>query len=125
IEDCSQTFLAEYKGRFVGTIGAIGCFSMQQGKHMTRGEGGLLIPNDTALGRRARLFVNKAWGYGDPKPDHYFLAPNYRLTELQGAVALAQLDKLPRMIEARVRMADVLTSMIGDIMGIHSPTVRP
>ena len=40
------------------------------------------------------LFINKAWGYGDPNPDHYFLALNYRMTELQGAVAVAQLDKL-------------------------------
>ena len=40
------------------------------------------------------LFINKAWGYGDPQPDHYFLALNYRMTELQGAVAVAQLDKL-------------------------------
>ena len=42
------------------------------------------------------LFVDKAWGYGDPNPDHYFLALNYRMTELQGAVALAQLDKVER-----------------------------
>ena len=44
--------------------------------------------------RRMFLFINKAWGYGDAKPDHTFLALNYRISELQGAVALAQLAKL-------------------------------
>jgi dTDP-4-amino-4,6-dideoxygalactose transaminase len=87
IEDCSQAYFAEYHGRRVGTIGAIGCFSLQQGKHMTCGEGGLVITEDAGFARRVRLFVNKAWGYGDAKPDHYFLAPNYRMTELQGAGA--------------------------------------
>ena len=53
-----------------------------------------------------RLFIDKAWGYGDPKPDHYFLALNYRMTELQGAVALAQLDEARRdASRTRVAMA--------------------
>ena len=58
--------------------------------------------NDDALARRMFLFINKAWGYGDPKPDHYFLALNYRMSELQGAVALAQLPKLDGVVERRV-----------------------
>ena len=93
IEDCAQAFLARQGGKLVGTLGAIGCFSLQQGKHITTGEGGLCVTNDAELARRIRLFVNKAWGYGDPKPDHYFLALNYRMTELQGAVGLAQLEQ--------------------------------
>ena len=49
----------------------MGCFSLQQGKHITTGEGGLIVTNDEALARRIYLFINKAWGYGDPQPDHY------------------------------------------------------
>ena len=94
VEDCAQAYLATSGGRTVGTIGTIGCFSLQQGKHITTGEGGLVVTNDDHLARRVRLFINKAWGYGDANPDHYFLALNYRMTELQGAVALAQLGKL-------------------------------
>ncbi len=78
IEDCAQAFLAKSGGSFVGSIGQIGCFSMQQGKHITSGEGGLVTTNDPALARRMTLFVNKAWGNGDPNPDHTFLALNYR-----------------------------------------------
>ncbi|MBV9958356.1 MAG: DegT/DnrJ/EryC1/StrS family aminotransferase, partial [Acidobacteria bacterium] len=87
IEDCAQSFMAEHEGQRVGAIGAVGCFSLQQGKHMTTGEGGLVTTNDDAIARRMFLFINKAWGYGDANPDHYFLALNYRLSELQGAVA--------------------------------------
>jgi dTDP-4-amino-4,6-dideoxygalactose transaminase len=92
---------------------------------MTTGEGGMVTASDPALSRRMQLFIDKAWGYGDPKPDHYFLALNYRMTELAGAVALAQLEKLPQMIERRIKMASLLTSMIRDVPGIHPPTVGP
>src|SRR5256885_16922340 len=82
-------------------MGDIGCFSLQQGKHITTGEGGLVVTNNADYARRMFLFVNKAWGYGDPQTDHYFLALNYRMTELQGAVAVAQLEKLPGIVERR------------------------
>jgi perosamine synthetase len=124
IEDCSQSFLATWRGRLVGTFGAMGCFSLQQGKHMTCGEGGLLITNDAALSRHVRLFVNKAWGYGDPKPDHYFLALNYRLSELQGAVALAQLGKLTGVVSRRQAAAAKLDAGLANIPGVHTPVVR-
>src|SRR2546427_490551 len=64
IEDCAQAFLASHDDRLVGTFGAIGCFSLQQGKHMTTGEGGLVTTDDPELARRMFLFINKAWGYG-------------------------------------------------------------
>jgi dTDP-4-amino-4,6-dideoxygalactose transaminase len=123
IEDCAQSFLATYDHRKTGTIGAIGCFSLQQGKHITTGEGGVVVTNDDALARRLFLFINKAWGYGDTNPDHYFLALNYRLSELQGAVALAQLGKLEAVVNARVQAAKYLTRRIKDLPGIETPYV--
>lgn len=123
IEDCAQAYLAKSGGQYVGTLGAIGCFSLQQGKHITAGEGGLVVTNDPDLARRTKLFVNKAWGYGDPNPDHYFLALNGRMTELQGAVALAQLDKLAGGVERRRSMASRLTEKLGDLPGIGTPWV--
>jgi dTDP-4-amino-4,6-dideoxygalactose transaminase len=126
IEDCAQAFLAEENGKRVGTIGAIGCFSLQQGKHITTGEGGLVTSNDEALARRMFLFINKAWGYGDANPDHYFLALNYRMSELQGAVAVAQLDKLEDVVERRVSAARRLTEQLSDLRpGIETPLVNP
>jgi dTDP-4-amino-4,6-dideoxygalactose transaminase len=125
IEDCAQAFLARHKGKLVGTLGTIGCFSLQQGKHITCGEGGLVLTNDEALARRSFLFVNKAWGYGDPQPDHYFLAPNYRLSELQGSVALAQLDKLDGSVSRRIANAKRLTAKLQGVRGIEVPEVAP
>jgi perosamine synthetase len=125
IEDCAQAFQAQYDGRNVGTIGTIGCFSLQQGKHITTGEGGLVSTNDDALARRMFLFINKAWGYGDPNPDHYFLSLNYRMSELQGAVAVAQLPKLHAVAEARIAAADNLTKNIKSIPGVETPWVHP
>lgn len=125
IEDCAQAFLASDQGRLVGTMGSIGCFSLQQGKHITTGEGGLVVTNDAALARRLELLINKAWGYGDADPDHYFLALNYRMSELQGAVGVAQLDKLDLAVRRRISLANKLTSQLRDVPGIDAPVVRP
>ena len=123
IEDCAQAFLASYKGRQVGTLGSIACFSLQQGKHITCGEGGMVVTRDEHIARRLFLFINKGWGYGDPAPDHYFLALNSRMTELQGAVALGQMEKLKASAETRRLRADQLTSRIREIAGIEPQPV--
>ncbi|MCA9084349.1 MAG: DegT/DnrJ/EryC1/StrS family aminotransferase [Planctomycetaceae bacterium] len=125
IEDCAQAFLTTYRDQMVGTIGTIGCFSLQQGKHITTGEGGMVVSNDPELARRMYLYINKAWGYGDAKPDHYFLALNYRMSELQGAVAVAQMTKLQGVVESRVRLADALTTRLGGLPGLQTPVITP
>ena len=123
IEDAAQAYGATYKGKPVGGIGEIGCFSLQQGKQMTTGEGGIVVTNDDRHERRMRLFIDKAWGYGDPAPDHYFLAPNYRMTELQGAVATAQLARLPAMVAQRQAMAARLAAAIEGLPGVSAPKI--
>lgn len=125
IEDTAQAFFAKYKGRYVGAIGDIGCFSLQQGKHMTTGEGGFVVSTNEAYNRRMTLFVDKAWGYGDPNPDHYFLAINYRMTELQGAVACAQLQKVDSVVEARIQFAKQMDQLIANVDGVSIPKVTP
>jgi dTDP-4-amino-4,6-dideoxygalactose transaminase len=124
IEDCAQAFLATHHGKQVGSFGAVGCFSLQQGKHITTGEGGLVVSNDADIARRMYLFINKAWGYGDANPDHYFLAPNYRLNELTAAVAVAQLEKLNASVANRRSAAALMHEMIADLPGIQLPTVH-
>jgi perosamine synthetase len=119
IEDCAQAFLAEYKGRKIGTIGTIGCFSLQQGKHMTCGEGGLVVTNDERLARRMFLFINKCYGYGDAAADHYYIALNSRMSEIQGAVALGQLEKLEFSAGNRHDRAAELTGRIRGFRGIE------
>ncbi len=125
IEDAAQAYGATWGGRRVGSIGDIGCFSLQQGKHITTGEGGIVATNDADHARRMFLYINKAWGYGDAKPDHYFLALNYRMSELQGAVALAQLDEIEGSVAARVRNAKRLDEGLTGLAGITLPTALP
>jgi dTDP-4-amino-4,6-dideoxygalactose transaminase len=125
IEDSAQAYLALSRGRPVGTLGAIGCFSTQQGKHITSGEGGFVVTNDAALARRMRVFVNKAWPYGEPNPDHEFLALNYRITELQSAVLFASLGKLDENIKTRITNAAHLAEQLEPVPGVGSPVVAP
>jgi perosamine synthetase len=123
IEDSAQTFLAKCGDKYAGTIGAIGCFSLQQGKHMTTGEGGMVVTNDEKMARHMFLYINKAWGYGDSNPDHYFMALNYRISELQAAAALGQLEKLEECVANRERTAAALTELLQGIDGIETPKI--
>jgi perosamine synthetase len=123
IEDSAQSYLGMSRGRITGTMGTIGCFSTQQGKHITSGEGGFVVTNDAALARRMRVFVNKAWPYGEQNPDHEFIALNYRITELQSAVINAQLPKLEANVKTRIANADRLTWQLAELDGIGTPVV--
>ena len=121
IEDAAQAYMAQSRGRAVGTLGAVGCFSAQQGKHITAGEGGFVTTGDAALARRMRMFVNKAWPYGEANPDHEFIAPNYRTTELQSAVLLAQLPKLAGHVRTRIDNAARLSKQLQGVAGVGVP----
>lgn len=125
VEDCAQAYLTRRAGRLVGTFGALACFSMQQGKHLTTGEGGFVATDDDGLARRARLFVNKGWPYGEPTPDHEFLALNYRTTELQSAVANAQFDKLADGVERRRATVSRFATALADVAELAVPTPAP
>lgn len=125
IEDCAQAFLAADRDGPVGTFGALACYSFQQGKHMTTGEGGMVTAGDAETADRVRRFVNKGWGYGDANPDHDRPGLNYRLTELQGAVGLAQLRKLPGVVARRRHAAHRLTAALAEIPGVTPMAEAP
>jgi perosamine synthetase len=124
IEDSAQTFLAKCGDSYAGTIGTIGCFSLQQGKHMTTGEGGMVVTNDDKVARHMFLYINKAWGYGDANADHYFMALNYRISELQAAVALGQLEKLESTVASRQATAAMFADLLKGIDGIETPVIE-
>ena len=118
IEDSAQAYMANTPLGLVGSVGEYGAFSLQQGKHITCGEGGFVTTNDDDKAHTVRTYVNKSWPYGEPNPDHRSLALNYRLTELQGAVALGQLAKLPAGIAQRRDVAALLDAALTDVEGI-------
>jgi dTDP-4-amino-4,6-dideoxygalactose transaminase len=121
IEDCAQAFLARSGDAYVGTLGRLGCFSTQQGKHITSGEGGLVVTADEELARYAKRYVNKAWDYDASPTDHDFLALNYRMTELQGAVLVAQLEKLEAGVRQRIACAEHLNERLAGVPGLVVP----
>jgi perosamine synthetase len=129
IEDCAQSFHGSYKGRLVGTMGDVGCFSLNDFKHISTGDGGMCIMNDEDLYLKAFRFADKNYDRFSKDPNGLrripTLAPNYRMTELQGAVALAQLDRLEGICARHTRYGDGITAGIRDLPGITPPEVFP
>lgn len=128
IEDNAQCYLAKYKERMVGTLGNMASFSFQASKHMTSGEGGVVITSDDDLALKLRRY--SGLGYGSismekgriTKDDiqnpnyerHVVLGWNYRPSDLCGAVALAQLERLDDLVKMRIIAAKYLLQVIGD-----------
>jgi perosamine synthetase len=123
VEDCAQAYLTRRRGRAVGTFGWMACFSTQQGKHLATGEGGLVLTDDDTAARRARVFVNKGWPYGESDPDHEFLALNARTNELASAVANAQLDALAPSVAHRQETVARFARVIDGTPGVTLPVV--
>lgn len=127
VEDCAQSYLCYNKGRLAGTLGDIGCFSLNDFKHISAGDGGMLVMNDEDLYYRAFRFADKNYDRFSKERGAMrrieSLASNYRMTELQGAVGLAQLDRLRGICEKRSRYGDQLTQSIRGLPGIDPPAV--
>ncbi len=121
IEDCAQTYCCRYNGKYVGTYGDIGCFSLNDFKHISAGDGGMIITDNEELYHKALMFADKNFnrlGTAVVKnvPN---LAPNYRMSELNAAVALAQLDKVEDICAKRNVFGDKLNAALQNIEGIY------
>jgi len=102
IEDCAQAHYAQYKGRLVGSIGHLGCFSLMSGKHTTSGgQGGMVITDDEELYWNAKRFADRGKPFNSDQPSNLFLGINYRVTELAAAIGRVQLGKMPGITKAR------------------------
>lgn len=106
IEDCAEAHGAEYKKRKVGNFGEISCFSFYGNKIITTGEGGICLTNDAGLAERMSILRNQG-----TKPEYrnryYYdmVGFNYRMTNVQAAIGLAQMGKLEYLIEQKRRIA--------------------
>ncbi len=125
IEDCAQAYLTTWKGKRVGSMGRLGCFSLQQSKHISAGDGGLVVTDDDDLAYRARLFADKGWDRGASGRGHIFLAMNYRISELQSAVTLAQLERVESLCARRCQLGNLLTEQLQGIPGVYPMTLQP
>jgi len=118
IEDCAQSWGAMVDDQWVGTFGDVGTFSLNDYKHLSAGEGGLIVTEDDELYATAWRAIDKCYDRLTGTRDVYFVAPNYRITELQSAVGLAQLGKLKRIVSKRHRLGERLTAGLKGIPGI-------
>ena len=120
IEDAAEAHGAEYKGKRVGCMGAAGCFSFYANKIITTGEGGMVLTNDDETARKARLFKDLAHSERQ-RFLHDGVGYNYRMTNMQAALGVAQMTKIGMFVEARRRNAMTYNSMLKDVEGIVTP----
>ncbi|MBL7185240.1 MAG: DegT/DnrJ/EryC1/StrS family aminotransferase [Phycisphaerae bacterium] len=121
VEDACQAWLAEWRGKKCGTLGDLGCFSFQNSKHLTCGEGGAVIGNDDEVMNRCHSYHNFGRPYGEKAltlGGYVRLGTKCRMTEFQAAMLLAQMKRLEEQTKTRGRNAEYLTSKIKDIPGI-------
>lgn len=118
VEDCAHAHGSEWRGRKVGAIGDMGCFSFQESKSMTAGEGGIVITNRDDLIDKARLIHNIGRVVGKPGYIHYILSSNYRMTELQAAILLEVLEMYPEQLRFKHEIGEYLASKLSKIGGV-------
>jgi perosamine synthetase len=128
LEDAAECFLGKYKGRLVGTLGHASSFSFQSTKHITSGEGGIVLTNDLDVALETRRFNSLGYaGIGadkgkinkkdiqDPNYSrHVSIGYNYRMPELCSAVALGQFERIDSLVDRRQQVAQLFSSVIDE-----------
>lgn len=119
IEDAACAFGAKYKGRFVGTFGDVGCFSLHGRKGITTGEGGIVVTNNKQIADRVR----KLSVFGIQKDVVTELGYNYKMSDITAAVGISQLRKLDKIIKRKREHADRYNELLKDIDLIKIPYI--
>jgi perosamine synthetase len=119
IEDAAEAHGAEYKGRKTGSLSDAAAFSFYANKIITTGEGGMVVTDEKEVMEKAKLLRNHA--FGKPRFLHKELGFNYRLTNVQAAIGLAQMEHAKELIEARINNAQIYNSLLKDVGGITLP----
>jgi perosamine synthetase len=122
VEDCAEAHGALYKGRKVGGLGDLSCFSFYANKVITTGEGGMITTNNPELAEKARLLRNLA--FTQPRFRHEELGFKYRMTNVQAAIGLGQLERIEEIIEIKRTIAREYTERLTDVRGLHLPVEK-
>ena len=120
IEDAAEMIGQDYRGRPCGSLGTISTFSFYPNKHVTTGEGGMIVTDDDALAERCRGLRNLAM-----KPPRRFVHDeigwNFRMTNMQAAIGLAQLERLDEFVPRKRHIFDRYTALLSDIPSLQLP----
>jgi perosamine synthetase len=120
VEDVAEAQGAEYKGRKVGGIGDVACFSFYANKIITTGEGGMVTTNSKEIARKIKILRDHAFSE-ERHFWHKYLGYNYRMTNLQAAIGLAQVERFKELLEARIKNAEYYNLLLREIKGIGFP----
>jgi perosamine synthetase len=119
IEDAAEAHGGEYKGKRCGSLGDIGCFSFYSNKIITTGEGGMVVTNNAEYAGKAQSLRNHA--FGKPRFIHNELGFNYRITNIQAAIGLAQMERADYLVNRRIENAMRYNSLLKEVEGIKIP----
>lgn len=124
IEDAAEAYGGEYKNKKVGTLGTIGCFSFYANKIITTGEGGMIVTNNKKIADRARQLKDLSHS---PKRRflHEEIGFNYRMTNMQAALGLAQLEEIDNFLKKKQWMAELYTRLLKNVEGLTLPVQKP
>jgi dTDP-4-amino-4,6-dideoxygalactose transaminase len=125
IEDAAQAWGTRYQEAGAGTIGNAGGFSFHASKNLACGEGGLIVTDDSELAERCRSISNNGRGAAGGRYTHVRLGGNYRLSEFQGAVLCAALERYPEELQRRAENAAHLRKALNSIPGVTCQVVPP
>ena len=124
VEDAAEAHGAEYKGRRCGAIGQISAFSFYANKIITTGEGGMVLTSDPKMAERARSYRNLCF-----RPEKRFyhteLGNNYRMTNLQAALGVAQMDRIDEFVAIKRRLGRYYQDRFSDLVGIRGQIEKP
>jgi len=123
VEDAAEVHGAEYKGRKCGGMGHINCFSFYANKIITTGEGGMVVTDNETLAERARLHRNLCF-QGGRRFHHEELGGNYRMTNLQAAVGVAQMERIEEFVEIKRKNAALYNKLLSDVDGLQLPVEK-
>ncbi len=119
VEDCAHAHGAQWNGRGAGSLGHLGAFSMQTSKILTAGEGGMILTSSEQSAERCESLINCGRPSVGDKYKYRTIGYNFRMTEFQTSLLLAQLDRLPEQAERRLKNARALEAKLQQIGGIR------
>lgn len=124
IEDAAEMHGQTYKGKMCGSFGDISIFSFYPNKHITTGEGGMLVCNDSAIAERCRKLRNLAFEPNGRRFVHHEIGWNYRMTNLQAALGLAQLEKIEEHLIRKRKIGRLYMEGLKEMKGVQLPLAQ-
>lgn len=124
IEDAAEMHGQTYKGKVCGSFGDISIFSFYPNKHITTGEGGMIVCDSDHLAARCRKLRNLAFEPDGRRFIHYELGWNYRMTNMQAALGLAQLERIDEHIEKKRRIGNMYQEGLSSLKGFQFPKIK-